>query len=400
MAKHRSFLLLFAVGLTTLGVLLRLAQNSKVPERFHYDVTALRSWQLTGWREHKRTHVPWEITYQRSPFYYRERYGGELLVLTEEGCLTVFPPTPGQTHFVSVLAPSRSQRSNLESFLEWAAPERDPATHLPKRYLWQRNERLTAELSATYNQPLTPEMTQVKLPQETLKIDLLYSRPDNVSAGTATKNGLTVRAEARQDPTGVVRVNLQYWLGKTPVTPELPLHVETLVPDLYQNQERIRASIRDDRNRIYQILGLQTHRMISQSLVSGVPLNEESYLTPTEKNGAIPPLAKTLTLPLDLSVQFKDPSAAGIKIGLAISAHVVLTVPITPVRIPFTDGKRAPLPILQLEAQQHYPQALQARRQWKPPTAALKLENQEAIASLEDRIHFQDAPPRTGMTVQ
>lgn len=344
MAKLRSLVALTVLGLVTAVVVLRLSTAQRGPETPRYDFSQVQTWQLSGWRELGGARVPWEIAYQRSPQFYRESQGQELLLLSDESSLRVFAPREGYTRPVAFISNSRAQAPTLDPILPRATAERDARTQLPTHFRWVRTGKLTGELQARYNQPLTLVKNRLPLPKNTLTIDLTRRPPFTTAQGQASASGLTVRGEAWQDPKGTVKLELRYWLGDQPVGPELPLRVAALIPDLYRGPEVVYASIRDEHDQAYRVWGVRPQRLspparderrggrregrFNGAVLSGVPLLETNLLQVQAQPGKPLAAAKSLRLPLDLGLQRKPGGAASLKTGFTTSVHLDLTVPV------------------------------------------------------------------------
>lgn len=408
MRKHGLFLLLVLGGLTALSLALRLSRANREQRLPPPSVAGLRSWQLVGWREQGGKKEPWAMHYQASSLFYKETIGQAFVVITDEATLLHYflPNNPSQA--VAILAPPRQIRPTLPAYIERASKDTDPATGLPTRFQWRRQNELLTEFVATYNQPLSPETLRTDLPKGTTLIDLLRETGPKPAPGQTTQGAFTVKAAAEQDPSGMLHVSLSYWLGANRVEGSFPLKVVA------------RLLSRNTEERNYVPLSLNPHRwmeaislnepstdssagkrlpLMSGAWEAGVPIGPDQYfylrnpLTPSAP-------VKDLVLPLHLEAAFRQPPPTRIAANLALSTELRLRVPVRQRSTRFPDSPYGPLEALVLEQKGNWQEAIQVRQRWKPPTEAQAADNKNAILALRSTGTSKNRSRQPAMTAK
>jgi len=431
------------VGLVAVLRLTRGRDNSD-PLRFAADNAT--TWHLKGWRTLGNAQQPWEVFYRREPLFYRERIGDGELILSDEGCVSVYLPSTKNPKGYAISTTPHLRPPSLDTFLEWATTERDPATGLPRRYLWARGNQAVAELTAEYNQPLPPVALHLALPNETLTIDMSrLAPPPNLPGWTpVASGGIAVLGKAERTEVGVVRVSLRYFVGGKAAETITALRLRHLLPS--GNRRRVV----DDQKADYLLLRprartylprpddgttntLQAHLAAnaqvardSQQQVKmltmrsffnsaeepiGEAIDKTLYLVPSTTKSNPP---QTITVPIDIEVQFAQALSTRVKLGVAAIKHLEIVLPIQPINRLAPDGF-PPLEVMVLEARGRalYPnrttqdsakalfqQALQQRLAWNPVREQQQVENTKDIQWLRDRIAGKEPQRPTGATRQ
>ncbi|MGC4043697.1 MAG: hypothetical protein QM758_07810 [Armatimonas sp.] len=234
-------------------------------------VQKTKTWHFTGWRLKGTEKVPWDIWGRRSPFYYREQIGEEILI--DDGKVrTHFIPAPtgdprvfraiyrpkGSSVSAMVLiqasdskrvplidpsiayligsdgAPPMRQTGQTPVFrVTHTLPDRrnvvdiarldvDTKTYLPLDYnvkqMSPEGYTALAQLTPKYEVNLPADSLQPSWPANTPKIDLREpcTAPEAKGDHTYSQAGWTVSAAPlARDTEGTVRLRLQTWLGNT-----------------------------------------------------------------------------------------------------------------------------------------------------------------------------------------
>lgn len=225
-------LALVVAGFLLLTVILRLA--ARKPRPLDESRSALRNvatWHLVGWKLVEGERLPWEIWGQARPPFLYERLGESVRVATTKREDLRLPVGDSQPPLTVLHAPP-SNKNQLIYLQGWGLPERDPVTRLPRAYRVQTtpHSQPSAELTATYNQPIPSEL-QEPFPLSEPTLDL------KKSSGVALE--ATVKA---QDPEGNVFIALE----ARPAIPKLagaPLfHARTYSAQYYLLRDSVRKN--------------------------------------------------------------------------------------------------------------------------------------------------------------
>lgn len=446
MWKHRGLLLSVAGVLILVVALLRLTRSRDEGGTLRFSADTTTSWELKGWRRLSNKKVDWEVNYRKTPFFYHEKIGKGELILTDEGCITVFPASAQSPKTFAISSTPRLRSPSLDTYLEWATAERDPATGLPQHFKWERDNIDIGELTAAYNKPLSDAALRLDLPPDAVQIDL--ARKIEVAPepkeGTAAEGGITVAARAEQEPSGIVRVTLKYYLGghaadsvtALKLHPYLPIGQKRQVEDNQQQtysllRPRARAFVpRADNGTLNTLLvhgktdaQQPVDTALSNKLRSmasffnssqeplGEPIEEVCYLTPTTE-GRAKTTPTVLRFPVNVDVQFTHPLTTGVKLGIAANRKLNLEIPIQ-TNVSVIPAHYPPTPVLITEAQgrlayqrsgtakdakPHFEKALKLRLAWNPTDPEQKRKNTEDMAWLRARIAGQEPARPTNAT--
>jgi len=239
----------------------------------------VNTWHLQGWRLVEGKRVSWEVWGRRSPFFYRELLGAQ--VIQDDGAerVQVFPPDPaiGRLTGLVVKTSSRPGDEAENKGLDFATrytvwpdnmkPWRetrdqvvfnendagmngpgtvtdnlytvDKQTALPVQIEVRRGNnrtpaRLTSEfLMAEYDAPLPDLGAAPRWPSGYAVLDATRTAPDGTlpRENAASADGVSVQmTPLGEDAEGNILVNVHAWLGSVPLGTRPPLYANVGVP--------------------------------------------------------------------------------------------------------------------------------------------------------------------------
>jgi len=260
----------------------------------------VNTWHLQGWKLVGGKRVPWEVWGRRSPFFYREQLGGQ--VITDDGAerTQVFPPDPAIGRPMGLVVKTSSRPGDEDENTGWnftkmfaARPDNmkpwqetrdqvvfnfndagmqgpgtvtdnlyivDKQTALPVQIEVRRGNdkssgRLTSEsLAAEYDVPL-PDLGAVpQWPSSYPVFDATNSIPASSlpRENAVSSNGITVQmTPLGEDSEGNILVNVHAWLGGVLLGTRSPLYAHVDVPKNLSGAAAAPPAAHDDLGRDY-----------------------------------------------------------------------------------------------------------------------------------------------------
>jgi hypothetical protein len=266
----------------------------------------VNTWHLSGWKLVEGKRVSWEVWGRRSPFFYRERLGEQIIQDDGAERVQVFPPDPALWRPTGLVVKTSSrpgdnaENKGLDFVTRYAVwpdnmmPWRetrdqvvfnendagmqgpgtvtdnlytvDKQTALPVQIEVRRGnnrtpDRLTSEsLTAEYDVPL-PDAGAAPQPPSYQILDATRTAPaSSLPRENATRaNGITVQVmPLGEDADGNVLVNVHAWLGGVLLaTPHLPLFAFAEVLHNLGGRASSLPAVHDDQGRGYVGVELQ-----------------------------------------------------------------------------------------------------------------------------------------------
>jgi len=308
----------------------------------------VNTWHLQGWKLVGGKRVPWEVWGRRSPFFYREQLGAQ--IITDDGVerTQVFPPDPAIGRPTGLVVKTSSRPGDEDENTGWnftkmfaARPDNmkpwqetrdqvvfkfndagmqgpgtvtdnlytvDKRTAFPvqieaRRGSNQSPNRLTAEfLTAEYDVPLPDLETAPQWPSSYPVFDATRSIPASSlpRENAASSNGITVQVTPLgEDSEGNVLVRVHAWLGSVLLGGRPPLYANVSVPWNLGDTAASPPAARDDQGRGYIAVEVQEER---QDREEGDRLMVLSPLEPLSPQAGLP-RRLTLTLHVTPAVQ-------------------------------------------------------------------------------------------------
>ncbi len=260
----------------------------------------VNTWHLQGWKLVGGKRVPWEVWGRRSPFFYREQLGGQ--VITDDGAerTQVFPPDPAIGRPMGLVVKTSSRPGDEDANTGWnftkmfaARPDNmkpwqetrdqvvfdendagmqgpgtvtdnlyivDKQTALPVQIEVRRgndksSDRLTSEfLTAEYDVPL-PDLGAVpQWPSSCPVFDATNSIPASSlpRENAVSSNGITVQmTPLGEDSEGNILVNVHAWLGGVLLGRRPPIYAHVDVPRNLGGAAAAPPAAQDDLGRGY-----------------------------------------------------------------------------------------------------------------------------------------------------
>lgn len=239
----------------------------------------VNTWHLRGWKLIEGKQVPWEVWGRRSPFFYREQIGAQVIIDDGVKRVQVFPPDSAMSRPTGLVVKTSSRPGdNTENkgldfatryavwpdnmkpwqetrdqvvFNENDAGMQGPGTVTDNLYTVDKNTalpvqievrrghyqspvRLTSEfLTVEYDVPLPNSGAAPQWPSNYAVLDAASSIPASSlpRENAASSNGVTVQVTPlAEDLEGNVLVNVHAWLGDLLLGVRPPLYANVSVP--------------------------------------------------------------------------------------------------------------------------------------------------------------------------
>lgn len=354
----------------TIGLLVAAPRANKAltpAEEVRTALQKINTWHLTGWTLVDGKRVPWEVWGRRTPFFYREQVGEDIVLDDGRQRVAIFAPHSERWRpdGVFLRAPSAPESQNVrwsyERMVEHWKPEWKPWQQttteavfnerdvnmdgpgtvsdclytvnkrdwLPIQYELRKGNgktrQTTAFLRTEYNTPL-PE-TALRPPQtmqgyriyDTQKIPLNLPEENVVH-----KDGLTVQVKPLLlDKQGNLLLQVRGWFGDTLIDEQSPIRLYADVPRTMNGEELLPYPTTDDQSRPYT--AVYWSRM-NYSKKQGEPqLIALTPLEPLEPNAPLPN-----SLSLFFNVSLTTPSGMSKTMGMTddrlLQHNMTLTV--------------------------------------------------------------------------
>ncbi len=369
----------FRLGLMAAGAAIfsALLLPSRTPSRMsaaaeiRQAVSRVNTWHLKGWKLQNGKQTIWEVWGRRSPFFYREQVGEDVVIDDGKRRVSAYAPldsrSGGRSTGIFLIGPSLQGGDNVRwSYarlvnqwngdlrpMEQTASEAiynfpesgifnggafDSATdllyyvslrtRLPVHYearlgMADRKQRI-AMLDAEFNRAIP--VREDSLDTDTSGYSVLdATKPFPVEQNMASENGITVRANPLLvGPDGQVLLRVRAWFGSIPLNDESPVRVNMNAMRWAGSDGMTTPANVDDRNRAYTQVGwdrLRTPRDRSGALMLMTPVDPLP-------SGASAPARLTVQLTVAPQMDTRLNGTLGMADGQLSRQVLTLTIPL------------------------------------------------------------------------
>lgn len=283
----------------------------------------VNTWHLHGWKIVEGKRVPWEVWGRRSPFFYREQVGGQIIQDDGAERVQVFPPDPAIGRPAGLVVKTASQPGTENTgwnfptlFAVWQGGAKpwqetrdqvvfnlndagmqgpgtvtdnlytvDKQTALPvqievRRGSNQSPARQTSEfLTAEYDIPLPDLGTEAQWPSQYRVVDAVSTAPASTlpRENTASSNGVTVQVTPLgEDAQGNILVTVHAWLGNVLLGVRPPVFALVDVKRNLGDKADSPPAVYDDQGRGYVGVEMQdgpSHQIADDRMIVLSPLD-------------------------------------------------------------------------------------------------------------------------------
>ncbi len=320
--------------------------NMSMAAEIRQAVSNVNTWHLKGWKLQNGKPLAWEVWGRRTPFFYREQVGQDVIVDDGRSRVSLFAPLKRNgrpdASGIALKTPSMPDASNTRwSYTQMVAqwdnislrPDAQTAedatfdfaasgvflgggddtmadllytvnrqTWLPTHYearLGKPNAKHTlAALNADYNAPVPADVTQLPSIPPTYKVyDAAQSAP--TGENTVTRNGITVQTiPLLLTSDGLILLRVKTWLGGALIDRYGPLLIGASADRWVETGAMITPANRDNAKRGYTQVQWEAIQAGNHDHTSALLL-----LAPADPLPPDAPPATELTLQLDVAAQ-------------------------------------------------------------------------------------------------
>lgn len=361
----------------------RTPSHTSMAAEIRQAVSRVDTWHLKGWKLQNGRQVIWEVWGRRTPFFYREQVGDDVIVDDGARRISAFAPLDTgrggrRSTGVLVASPSLHEAENVrwsyqKMVAQWSGDLRPVSqnageavfnfpetgifsggefgtstdllyyvslqTRLPRRYVTRlgkpEEKRTIAQLDADYNSPIPAGATAAPKASKGYK---LYdaTQPLPIEQNMATANGITVQATPLLvGPDGQVLLQIRTWFGSILLDGDGPLRVNISALRWSETEALNTPANLDDQKRGYTQVSwepLQAPRDRASVLI---------LLTPVDPIApGAPPSQLSIRLGASPQMDTRLSGTMGIGDGQLSRQEMALTVALPPPSEPIERGAR------------------------------------------------------------